>query len=163
MSLAADEPVTFGRESNTFGGVPQAAAVAGGVLWVQYAGVAALVGYDPTSGEETTTVPIDRDADALVGVHDDGLVVTAGARVDDVARTELRLIDPARPDEPQVLGLLPPPGEGDQGPSTSAVVGDVLVRIWVNGFAGRAEGIPLPSGGGSTGGGGSMDDPSQAA
>jgi hypothetical protein len=154
VALGGSAPLTFGRESSDAGGVPAASVVAAGILWVQYDGVPELVGYDPATGVETATIPIDAEADSLVGAHDDRLVVTAAARVDGSSRSELRLYDPTRPTEPRVVGLLPPPAKNDESVSSSAVVGDVLVRMWrgdVDG--GRAEGVQLLSDGRSGGDG----------
>jgi outer membrane protein assembly factor BamB len=164
--LSGAAPLLFGRDHGSFGGVPAAAAVAGGVLWVQYDDVPELVGYDPTSGAEVATIPVDPEGDALVGTHDARLVVTTATRVGDTVRSELRLYDPSRPEEPQVVGLLPPREAGELL-SSSAVVGDVLVRVWRAGNdAGRAEGIELPASSASDGDGterpGDPGDPSAA-
>jgi putative pyrroloquinoline-quinone binding quinoprotein len=76
VDLSGSRPMTFGRDRGWFGGEVPASYRLADTLWVQYDKLDRLVGYDLTTDREAGTVQVGYDA-ALVGTHDDQLVVAA--------------------------------------------------------------------------------------
>lgn len=138
VDLSGSAPRVFGPDEGGFGGEPATSAVVGDTLWLQYDDVQELIGFDLVTRAEVGRVPAGLDA-TLVGAHDGRLVVTLGG--DSPDGVSLELVDPAAPDAPEVVGVLPWPALQEDGSlAGSAVVGDHLVRLW----HGRLEAFDLP-------------------
>lgn len=137
VDLGGPEPELFGEDAGGYGGEPLSAAVAAGTLWLQYEDLDEIVGYDLATHAEVGRLVAGSGA-TLVGAHDDRLVVTTE---EPGVGISLTLVDPADPDRPQVVGVLPWPSLQEDGSlAGSAVVGDHLVRLW----HGRLEAFEIP-------------------
>lgn len=97
-----------------------------GTAVLQY-GKSSVVGRWNPSTRTLDTIPALDDGESLVGVYDDRLVTTLSSANPLAPGAVVRLIDPADPADPLVLGTIPESIGSFFGTATSAVAGDLLI------------------------------------